>query len=88
MEFIEIKEEELKEITMFLVDAKIILHPSIWPKGCPDFSNQRGRKNVLILDRNIVTPLIRLLTNGELKDEYLLKVVGSLMLWSQINILV
>lgn len=85
MQFIEIKEEEWKEITMFLVNAKIIFHPSISPKGAPDFSNERGRKNVLILDRNIVTPLISLLKNGVLKDEHLLKVIASLMFWSQIN---
>ena len=85
MDFLRIKESELKEITLFLIDTKIIFHPAISPTGFPDFSNHKGRKNVLILDRNILTPMIRLLTTGHLKDEYSLKVIGSLMLWAQFN---
>ncbi len=85
MDFLKVKESELKQITLFLIDTKIIFHPTISPSGFPDFSNHRGRKNVLILDRNILTPMIRLLTSGHLKDEYSLKVIGSLMLWAQFN---
>lgn len=85
MDFLRIKESELKQITLFLIETKIIFHPAISPTGFPDFSNHKGRKNVLILDRNILTPMIRLLTKGHLKDEYSLKVIGSLMLWAQFN---
>ena len=83
--FIEIKESELKEITLFLIDKKIIFHPNISPNGVPDFSRYPGRKFVLILDRNILVPLIRLVKEGELKDSYSLKVVSSILLWSQFN---
>lgn len=85
MDFLKIKESELKLITLFLIDTRVIFHPVISPSGFPDFSNHKGRKNVLILDRNIFTPLIRLLTSGQLKDEYSLKVISSLMLWAQFN---
>lgn len=85
MDFLRIKESELKKITLFLIDTKIIFHPVISPIGFPDFSNHKGRKNVLIIDRNVLIPMIRLLTSGYLKDEYSLKVIGSLMLWAQFN---
>lgn len=85
MDFLQIKESELKQITLFLIDTKIIFHPVISPSGFPDFSNHKGRKSVLILDRNILTLMIRLLTSGHLKDEYSLKVIGSLMIWAQFN---
>ena len=85
MDFLKIKESELKQITLFLIDLKIIFHPLISPNGFPDFSNHKKRKNVLIIDRNILTPMIRLLTKGHLKDEYILKIIGSLMLWAQFN---
>jgi hypothetical protein len=85
MDFLKIKESELKQITLFLIDTKVIFHPVISPNGSPDFSNHKGRRNVLIIDRNILTPMIRLITKGHLKDEYSLKVIGSLMLWAQFN---
>jgi hypothetical protein len=37
------------------------------------------------LDRNILTKLIELFTNGTLKDKYLLKVISSLMFWADFN---
>jgi hypothetical protein len=82
---LKVKESELKQITLFLVDTKVIFHPSISPNGFPDFSNHQGRKNFLILDRNILSPMIRLLKSGQLKDEYSLKVISSLMFWAQFN---
>lgn len=85
MDFLKIKERELKQITLFLIDTKVIFHPSISPKGFPNFSNHKGRKNVLILDRNILTPMISLLKNGHLKDEHILKIISSLMFWALIN---
>lgn len=85
MDFIEIKESELKEITLFLIDKKIISHPNISPNGVPDFSRYLGRKFVLILDRNLLVPLIRLVKEGKLKDSYSLKVVSSILVWSQFN---
>lgn len=85
MDFLKIKESELKQLTLFLIDTKVIFHPSISPNGFPDFSDHMGRKNILILDRNILIPMIRLLTKGYLKDDYSLKVISSLMFWAQLN---
>ena len=85
MEFLEIKQSELKKITMFLIENKVIFHPLISPKGQPDFTNHRSKNFATIIDRNILTQLIRLLTTGQLKDDYSRRMVSSLMLWAQIN---
>lgn len=85
MKFIEIKKSELKSITLFLVDKKIILHPIISPDGIPDFSGYQGRKFIVILDRNIIVRILRLANNGKLKDAHSLKIVSCLLAWSEFN---
>ncbi|GEM_PF-2342888 len=85
MKIIEIKESELKSITLFLIDRKIILHPIISPEGIPDFTAYKGRKFIVILDRNILVRILRLVNNGELKDAESLKIVSCLLAWSEFN---
>ncbi len=85
MKIIYVKEAQLKSITEFLIEKKLIFHPVVSPCGCPDFTNYLDRKYLLIFDRNILTKLIELCTNGTLKDRYLLKVIASLMFWTIFN---
>ncbi|WP_156033004.1 hypothetical protein [Sediminibacter sp. Hel_I_10] len=85
MKSIKIKASELKEITLFLIDNEIIFHPIISPIGYLDFASYENKKIIMILDRNIIIPIIRLLKTGELKDRFLLKLIGSLILWSDFN---
>ncbi|WP_145407862.1 hypothetical protein [Paenibacillus xylanexedens] len=85
MNILNIPEQHIKEVTEFLVENQLILHPQISPKGIPDFSNYYGRDFIMILDRNIVTKLIELCTKGTLNDDFLLKVIGSIMFWVELN---
>lgn len=85
MKLIEIKESELKSITLFLIDKKIIFHPNISPNGISDFTEYHGKNFCLILDRNLLVKILRLVNNGELKDEFSLKLVSSLLLWAEFN---
>lgn len=85
MEYICISKEKIKNITEFLIDKQIIFHPHISPNGCPDFSNYLGRNYILILDRNLLTKLLELVRKGTLNDNYLLKVISSLMFWANLN---
>lgn len=85
MEILEIDEKEIKEITLFLIKSEIIFHPKISPLGVPDFTNYLGKSFALILDRNIFTHFIKFLKTGELKDKLSLKVVSSIMAWTQFN---
>ncbi len=85
MEFIEIKQNELKSITLFLIENKIILHPKISPNGFPNFTGYIGKRFIVILDRNLLIRILRLVKEGELKDKHSLKLVSSLLLWSEFN---
>ncbi len=85
MKVVEIKKSELKEITLFLIDQKVIFHPKIAPYGVPDFSVYNDKRYVVFLDRNILVRIIRLLVTGELKDAYSLKLISCLLLWSEFN---
>ncbi|NWL87815.1 hypothetical protein DMN77_09395 [Paenibacillus sp. 79R4] len=85
MRLIEISDRHIKDVTMFLIQNKLIFHPKISPEGTPDFTNYYGRDYILILDRNILTKLIELCIQGTLNDNYLLKVVGSIMFWAEFN---
>lgn len=67
------------------MEQKVILHPKISPNGIPDFTNYPGKKFIIILDQNILIRLIRLITYGELKDEYSLKIISHLMVWVEVN---
>ncbi len=85
MKLIELKESELRSITLFLIDKKVIFHPKISPNGIPDFTGYHGKKFCLILDRNLVVKILRLVSQGELKDKFDLKLVSSLLLWAELN---
>ncbi|KAF6628196.1 hypothetical protein H6F38_20575 [Paenibacillus sp. EKM208P] len=85
MNIFNISEVQIKKVTNFLIDNQLILHPNISPKGTPDFSNYSGRDYIMILDRNIVTKLIELCTKGTLNDDFLLKILGSIMFWVELN---
>jgi len=85
MNFLHLKESDLKKNTLLLIDNQVIFHPSISPNGIPDFTNYLGKNFILIIDRNILTQLILLLKKGQLKNDFSRKIISSLMFWAQIN---
>ena len=85
MEIIRIKEKQLKDLTLFLIDKKILFHPTISPSGCPDFTDRYGRNNILILDRNIMSKLVEFCRTGELRDTYIRKIIAALLFWAEAN---
>ena len=85
MEIIEVKQSELKKITLFLIEKKIILHPKISPDGRPDFTGYENSRVEIILDRNIFVYLLSLLENGRLNDDYKRTVISSLIFWIEFN---
>ncbi|MEM9547487.1 MAG: hypothetical protein AAGA77_16020 [Bacteroidota bacterium] len=83
--FIKVHENQIKEITEFLIKHKVIFHPIISPTGIPDFTNYKGRKFILILDRNILVLILDLVQAGTLNDPHKLKLVSSLLFWCDLN---
>jgi len=80
-----VNEDQIKKVTQILIDKKVLFHPNISPAGIPDFKNYRGREFVVMLDRNILVDLLRLVETGTLKDRNKLKIVASLLFWSDFN---
>lgn len=85
MEYLHITTDELKEITIFLNKNKIVHHPFISPSGEMNFRDYQGRNFTVLIDRNILTQLIKLVSTGELKDDFSRKAISSLMLWAHFN---
>lgn len=85
MEIIKVDSKQLKAVTLFLIDKEVIFHPIISPNGYPDFTGRFGRKNILIIDRNIMTKIVEFCRSGILKDSYIRKVIGALLFWAAFN---
>ena len=85
MELVKIKSSQLRQITNFINQNQLILHPVISPSGHLDFSNYRGRRFTVLLDRNLLSYLIELVSAGELENEKARLSICSIMLWAQIN---
>lgn len=85
MKLLLINENQLKAVTLFLIEKEIIFHPMISPNGCPDFTGRYGRKNTLIIDRNIMTKIVEYCRVGSLKDAYVRKLIGALLFWAEFN---
>lgn len=85
MEVIYVDEEDIKHVTEFLLDRKLIFHPDISPNGVMDFTQYGSRDYILLLDRNILTKMIEFYRKGILKDEYIRKVIACIMFWAHAN---
>lgn len=85
MRHLVVDETEIKYITEFILEKKFIFHPKISPNGIMDFTDYYGRDYVLILDRNILTKLIDYFKKGFMKDDYIRRVLGSILFWSHFN---
>lgn len=85
MDVIHVHENQLKAVTLFLVEKEILFHPTISPNGYPDFTGRYGRENILIIDRNIMTKIVEFCRKGILKDIYILKLIGALLFWAEFN---
>jgi len=85
MEVIRIHEKQLKAVTLFLVEKEIIFHPTISPNGYPDFTGRYGRRNILIIDRNIMTKIVEFCRTGIMKGSYIRKLVSALLFWAEFN---
>ena len=76
-----INEKELSIVFSKLEQSNMILHPELSPKGKPDFKKilASDKKYIIILDRNILTDLISLVTNGSLSNKKTQVLMGTLI---------
>lgn len=85
MQVARITSSEIKQITNFINENKLILHPNIAPAGILDFTVYNGRNFTILLDRNLLSHLVTLITTGLLEDDKSRTSISSIMLWSRFN---
>lgn len=85
MDILRIKQSELELITRFINENQLILHPQISPAGELDFTDYKGKKFTVLLDRNLLSYLLTLVKTGKLEDDRTRTAISSIMLWSRFN---
>jgi hypothetical protein len=89
MSFLVMDGEECNYIWKNLCDLQLIFHPSFSKEGVIDYktlSNLKNRKKIyVVLDRNLLTSLLKLSRDGYLKNENEMRIIALLMTWIFMN---
>lgn len=89
MSFLAMDGEEYNFIWKTMCELQLIFHPWYSPEGEIDFkalSRLKNRKRIIImLDRNLLSSLLRLSRDGYLKNEEEMRIIALLMIWLIMN---
>ncbi|XID90379.1 hypothetical protein ACF3MZ_17715 [Paenibacillaceae bacterium WGS1546] len=89
MSFLVMEDEEYSFIWETLSELQIIFHPKYSPQGNIDYASllsiKSTKKIFVMLDRNLLSSLLRLSRDGCLKDEKEMRIVALLMTWMIMN---
>lgn len=81
--------EELNFIWEKICNQQLIFHPNYSPEGkinYKTFLDLKNKKNIIVmLDRNILSSLLRLSRDGYLKNEEEMRTIALLMVWMIMN---
>lgn len=83
MDFLAMDGEQYSLILETLCNLQIIFHPSYSSEGIIDYKALsylgNSKKAIIMLDRNLLSSLLRLSRDGYLKDEDEMRIVATLM---------
>lgn len=89
MSFLLLQDDEPQMIWDALNNAQIVFHPNYGSTGQINYAElqavKREKEVILFLDRNLLSSLMSLTKNGDLKGEMEKRMIALLMLWSQMN---
>lgn len=89
MSFLVIDGEEYNFIWKTICDLQIIFHPKYSCEGELDYKSlldlKSGKRIIIMLDRNLLSSLLKLSRDGYLKDENEMRIIALLMTWMIIN---
>ncbi|WP_206459221.1 hypothetical protein [Anaerovorax sp. IOR16] len=89
MSFMYLDSEEYEFIWETVSKLQIVFHPRYSPDGQLDHNaliqNKHKYNYILILDRNMLSSLLRLFKEGSLKDENEMRVIALVMSWALTN---
>lgn len=89
MDFLFLEDDEPQMIWDAINNSQLVFHPIYAPIGSIDYSELRRLKRekevILFLDRNLLSSLLTLTKNGDLKKNGEKRMIALLILWSQMN---
>lgn len=89
LDFIILEDEDLELVWGTINDLQMIFHPRISKDGKINFKElmkYRNEKQInIILDRNILSRLIKLINVGFLNDKFEMRKLGLLLVWINMN---
>lgn len=89
MSFLVMDSEDYNFIWKTICDLQLIFHPRYSFEGYIDYNALSGLRNskriIVMLDRNILSSLLRLSRDGYLKDEDEMRIIALLMTWMIMN---
>jgi hypothetical protein len=89
MSFLFLEDDEPQMIWNAINDAQLVFHPMYAATGSIDYSELRAltreKEVILFVDRNLLSSLLSLTKNGDLKDDTEKRMIALLVLWSQMN---
>lgn len=89
MELLVMNGEEYNFIWKTVCEMQLIFHPKYSQDGIVSYKEiselKRCKKIVVLLDRNLLSSLLKLARNGLLKDDREMKIIGLLMTWIIMN---
>ncbi|RFB20711.1 hypothetical protein DZB87_26495 [Bacillus sp. ALD] len=84
-----LEDDEQQMIWDAINNTQLVFHPTYASTGSIDYSELRTlnkkKEVILFLDRNLLSSLLSLTKNGDLKDNREKRMIALLMLWSQMN---
>ncbi|WP_240035119.1 hypothetical protein [Neobacillus notoginsengisoli] len=89
MSYLILEDDEPQMIWDTFNNAQLVFHPKYGPNGEFDYLDlqklKRRKEVILFLDRNLLSSLLSLTKDGDLKDEIEKRMIALLMLWAQMN---
>ena len=87
--FLLVDDEDINFIWETIQEQQIVFHPYIAPDGKFDYkkflSYQHNKPLILIIDRNILSSLLKFCEKGLLKNKAESQIVGLIMAWADLN---
>lgn len=89
--FMVVEDDDINFIWDSIQKLQVIFHPTIAPDGNFDFNkffeSKRKKPFSLLIDRNILSSLLKLCESGSLRDKSESQIIGIIMAWAEMNMI-
>lgn len=86
-----VEDDDINFIWDSIQKLQVVFHPTIAPDGNFDFNkffeSKRKKPFSLLIDRNILSSLLKLCESGSLRDKSESQIIGIIMAWAEMNMI-